>query len=107
MNVFVLLVDNYKIKWLSNCSIQHLGISAQEFSDIHRCNLHIISIALLALVCRVTDNLYSDKRGILSDYKDKIITDRSAEAPHLLPPLLETAGKFTLNIPQVMIDKVS
>lgn len=90
-----------------NSRIQQLGISAQELSDTHRCNLHIISVALLALICRVTDNLYSDKRGILSDYKDKIVTDRSAEAPHLLPPLLETTGKYTLNIPQVMVDKVS
>lgn len=84
-----------------NFRIQYLGISAQDLSDTHRCNLHIISIALLSLVCRVT--------GVnsLSEYTEKIIADRNAEAPHLMPPLLETSGKYTLNIPQVMIDKVS
>lgn len=81
--------------------IQQLGISAQELSDIHRCNLHIISIALLSLVCRVTG------MNRLSEYTEKIIADRNVEATYLLPPLIETSGKYMLNIPQVMIDKVS
>lgn len=81
--------------------IQQLAISAQDLSDTHRCNLHIISIALLSLVCRVT--------GVnsLSEYSDKIIADRGVEAPHLLPPLIETIGRsFNVNVPHVYIDKV-
>lgn len=76
-------------------------MNGTELSDTHRCNLHIIAIALLSLVCRVT--------GVnsLSEYSDKVIADRVAEAPHLLPPYLETSGKYNLNIPQVMMDKVS
>lgn len=75
-------------------------MNAQELSDTHRCNLHIISIALLSLVCRVT--------GVnsLTEYSEKIVNDRAIEAPHLLPPLIETNGKYNLNIPQVMTDKV-
>ena len=90
-----------------NYRIQQLGISAQELSDTHRCNLHIISIALLALVCRAIEASKMTGVNTLCEYKDKIIADRNVEAPHLLPPLLESSGKFTLNIPQVMIDKVS
>lgn len=76
-------------------------MTGTELSDTHRCNLHIIAISLLSLVCRVT--------GVnsLSEYSDKIIADRAAEAPYLLPPYLETSGKYNLNIPQVMMDKVS
>lgn len=81
--------------------IQQLSINGQELSETHRCNMHIISISLLSLVCRVT--------GIksLAEYAEKIITDRAIEASHLLPPLLESSGKYNMNIPQVMMDKVS
>lgn len=78
-----------------------MAINGQDLSDTYRCNLHIISIALLSLVCRVTgiNSLY--------EYSEKIIGDRATEAPHFQPPLLETSGKYNLNIPQVMMDKVS
>ncbi|XP_055296771.1 protein EFR3 homolog cmp44E isoform X2 [Sitodiplosis mosellana] len=81
--------------------IQQLAATTQELSETHRCNLHIISIALFSLVCRVT--------GInsLTEYSDKIIADRAIEATHFLPPLIETSGKFNLNIPQVMMDKIT
>lgn len=71
---------------------------------MHRCNLHIISVALLSLVCRVT--------GIknLMEYCEKIIFDRNEEATYLLPPLLEmdqNHEKHSLILPHLMMDKVS
>lgn len=80
--------------------IQQLA-NTEELSDMHRCNLHIISITLLSLVCRVT--------GInsLSEYAEKIVSDRVTDAQYLLPPLHETNGKHNLNVPQVMMDKVN
>lgn len=77
-----------------------MAVNAQELSDTHRCNLHIISIALLSLVCRVTDI------DSLSEYSDKVIADRASEAPYLLPPLIEMSGKYNVNVPHVMMDKV-
>lgn len=87
--------------FLASFRIQQLSINTQELSDTHRCNLHIISISLLMLVCRVT--------GVnsLNEYSDKLVTDRVHEAAYLLPPLLESNGKHNLNVPQVMLDKVS
>ncbi|XP_031627177.1 protein EFR3 homolog cmp44E isoform X2 [Contarinia nasturtii] len=81
--------------------IQQYAINTQELSDTHRSNLHIISISLLSLVCRVT--------GInsLSEYTDKIVADRAVESSHLLPPLIETSGRYNLDIPQVMMDKMA
>lgn len=85
-------------------SIQQLSISTDDLSYVHRCNLHIISIALLALVGRVT--------GIKSliEYGEKIVGARLEEASHLLPPLLdsrENYEKHNLNVPHLMVDKVS
>lgn len=72
-------------------------------SYTHRCNLHIISIALLALVGRVT--------GIKSliEYGEKIINARMEDASHLLPPLLDSTQNYeknNLNVPHLMVDKV-
>lgn len=77
-----------------------MAVNAQELSDTHRCNLHIISIDLPSLVCHVT--------GIdsLSEYSDKVIADRASEAPYMLPPLIEMSGKYNVNVPHVMMDKV-
>lgn len=72
-------------------------------SYAHNCNLHIISIALLSLVGRVT--------GInsLMEYGQKIISARVDEATHLLPPLLDPSQgceKKNLTVPHLMLDKV-
>lgn len=84
-------------------SIQQLSITSEELSYTHRCNLHIIAIALLALVGRVT--------GIksLMEYSEKIVNARMEDASHLLPPLLDSMQnyeKHNLNVPHLMVDKV-
>lgn len=84
--------------------IQQLAINAQDLSYTHRCNLHIISIALLSLVCRVTGV------NCLMEYCEKLIADRVEEATHLLPPLLEMSHSHkerSLTVPHLMMDKVS
>lgn len=92
---------NINFNFQINFRVQQLAVTGTELSDTHRCNLNIISIALLSLVCHVT--------GVqnLSEYASKIIVDRDADARYLLPPLHETNDKFNLNVPQLMIDKVS
>lgn len=84
--------------------IQQLAVNETNLSNFHRCNLHIISIALLSLVCRVT--------GVnsLLEYCEKIITERVEEAKYLLPPLIQSnrdQENCNLSVPHLMIDKVS
>lgn len=85
-------------------SIQQLAINAQDMSYMHRCNLHIIAVSLLSLVCRVTGVKH------LMEYCAKIIFDRNEEAKYLIPPLLEmdqNHEKRSLTLPHLMLDKVS
>lgn len=79
-------------------------MNTSEISFSHKCNLHIISIALFSLVARVT--------GInnLMEYCEKIISDRLEEMPQILPPLIDPMQKSDKNVSsltQVLIDKVS
>lgn len=86
---------------LSVSRIQQVSIATTEMSLEHRSNLHIIVIALLSLVGRVT--------GISSiiDYCEKVIESRKEEAAFLLPPLLSDPQKnINLDVPHLMLDKV-
>lgn len=70
----------------------------------HKCNLHAIAVALLALLGRVT--------GVnnIMEYCEKIIDSRQEEALYLLPGLMDPERDIidsaTLNLPHLMIDKV-
>lgn len=84
-------------------SIQQLSITSDDLSYTHRCNLHIIAIALLALIGRVTGI-----KGLI-EYGEKIVNARMDDASHLLPPLLDSTQnyeKHNLNVPHLMVDKV-
>ncbi|XP_065367692.1 protein EFR3 homolog cmp44E isoform X1 [Calliphora vicina] len=83
--------------------IQQVAVTTESLSDIHKCSLYSISIALLTLTARVT--------GInnLLEYAQKIIEDRKHDAPYFLPPLLDPkkSSKYNLNVPQLAIDKMA
>ncbi|XP_061398243.1 protein EFR3 homolog cmp44E isoform X2 [Musca vetustissima] len=84
--------------------IQQVANTSDELSNIHKCCLQIIAIALLTLTARVT--------GInnLLEYAQKIIEDRKQEATYLLPPLLDTKKSnksYNLNLPHLAIDKMA
>lgn len=86
------------------CSIQQLGIGNTDLSFELRCNLHIIAIALLSLLGRVTG-----VNNIL-EYCEKVIEARREETPYLLPPLIDPNWdneKRNINLPHLMLDKVS
>lgn len=81
-----------------------MSISNQEFSYAHRCNLHVITISLLALLSRVT--------GVnnIMEYCEKTIEARREDADFFLPPLIDpemNTEKKNLNLPHLMLDKVS
>ncbi|XP_058983521.1 protein EFR3 homolog cmp44E isoform X1 [Musca domestica] len=84
--------------------IQQVATTSDDLSNIHKCCLHIIAIALLTLTARVT--------GInnLLEYAQKIIEDRKQEATYLLPPLLDSKKSnksYNLNLPHLAIDKMA
>lgn len=84
--------------------IQQVSINSPDLSYTHRCNLHIITVALLSLVGRVT--------GIsnIMHYTEKIVGNRVEEATHLLPPFLDSKQNYehkNLQLPHLMVDKVS
>ncbi|KAM7343611.1 protein EFR3 homolog stmA isoform 3-T4 [Cochliomyia hominivorax] len=84
--------------------IQQVAVTTETLSDVHKCSLNSISIALLTLTARVT--------GInnLLEYAQKIIEDRKHDAPYFLPPLLDpkkSTTKYNLNLPQLAIDKMA
>ncbi|KNC21719.1 EFR3-like protein cmp44E, partial [Lucilia cuprina] len=84
--------------------IQQVAVTTENLSEIHKCSLYSISIALLTLTARVT--------GInnLLEYAQKIIEDRKHDAPYFLPPLLEpkkSSSKYNLNVPHLAIDKMA
>lgn len=81
-----------------------MATTSEELSDIHKCCLNIIAMALLTLTARVT--------GInnLLEYAQKIIEDRKQEAAYFLPPLLEAKKSnktYNLNLPHLAIDKLA
>jgi hypothetical protein len=82
--------------------IQQVAITSTEMTLEHRANLHIVSVALLALLGRCT--------GITSiiDYCEKIIEARKEDATYLLPPLNSSDSQKSINleVPHLMIDKV-
>lgn len=94
---------SYKI-FFSHSSIQQIAIANSELTYVHKCNLHAISVALLALLARVT--------GVnnIMDYCEKIIESRQEEAKFLLPGLIDPetdiVDSSSLNLPHLMIDKV-
>lgn len=80
-----------------------MSLNTGDLLYTHKCNLHIITIALLSLVARVA--------GInnLMEYCEKLISNRLDEAPQTLPPLLDpsqNSEKEFPSVPQVMLDKV-
>lgn len=84
--------------------IQQISIANSELTYTHKCNLHVIAIALLALLGRVT--------GVnnIMEYCEKIIESREEEALYLLPGLIDperdSIDSTSLNLPHLMIDKV-
>ncbi len=84
--------------------IQQISIANSELTYIHKCNLHAIAAALLALLARVT--------GVnnIMEYCEKIIESRQEEAAYLLPGLIDadndSIDSSSLNLPHLMIDKV-
>lgn len=69
----------------------------------HKCNLHAIAVALLALLGRVT--------GVnnIMEYCEKIVESRKEDALYLLPGLIDPERDMdstSLNLPHLMIDKV-
>lgn len=83
--------------------IQQISIANSELTYTHKCNLHAIAVALLALLGRVT--------GVnnIMEYCEKIIESRQEEALYLLPGLIDpsrTMDSTNLNLPHLMIDKV-
>ncbi|KAL9915193.1 protein EFR3 homolog cmp44E isoform X2 [Glossina fuscipes] len=86
--------------------IQQVAVIAEDLSDLHKCCLHAIAIALLTLAARVT--------GItnLLEYAQKIIEARKEDAGHFLPSIMEpnnkpSTTKFNLNLPHLSIDKIA
>ncbi|KAH8316159.1 hypothetical protein KR067_000959 [Drosophila pandora] len=85
--------------------IQQVASTVDTLGNVHKCNLHAISIALLVLISR--------NSGInnLLDYAQKIVDARREEATHFLPPLLEPkkmSGKnLNLALPHLSIDKLA
>lgn len=72
-------------------------------SYVHKCNLHALAIALLALLGRVT--------GVnnIMTYCQKIIEARADEATHWLPELIDADlhyEKRSMALPHLLIDKV-
>lgn len=84
--------------------IQQISIANSELTYSHKCNLHAIAVALLALLGRV-----SGVNNIM-EYCEKIIESRQEEADYLLPGLIDPERDFidstSLNLPHLMIDKV-
>lgn len=85
--------------------IQQIAIANSELTYTLKCNLHAIAIALLALLGRVT--------GVnnIMEYCEKIIEGRKEDALYLLPGLIDpersVMDSTNLNMPHLMIDKVS
>ncbi|TMW39580.1 hypothetical protein DOY81_015340, partial [Sarcophaga bullata] len=84
--------------------IQQVAVTTENLSNVHKCSLYAISIALLTLTARVT--------GInnLLEYAQKIIEDRKHDAPYFLPPLMDpkkSGEKYNLNLPHLSIDKMA
>lgn len=84
--------------------IQQIAIANSELTYTHKCNLHAIAIALLALLARVT--------GVnnIMEYCEKIVESRKEDALFLLPGLIDPERNMvdstSLNLPHLMIDKV-
>lgn len=81
-----------------------MAVTTENLSDLHKCSLYAISIALLTLTARVT--------GInnLLEYAQKIIEDRKQDATYFLPPLMDSKKssiKYNLTVPQLAIDKMA
>lgn len=83
--------------------LQQVALTS-ELSSSHKCNLHSVSISLLALLGRCT--------GVnnIMEYCDKIVQARMDEALFLLPPLIETDlnnQKYNVSLPHLSIDKLA
>lgn len=80
-----------------------MAIATTEMTVEHRANLHIVAIALLALLGRC-----SGVNSII-DYCEKVIESRKEDATYLLPPLNsdnDSQKTINLEVPHLMIDKV-
>lgn len=93
-----------KFYYINIFSIQQVAVTTENLSDVHKCSLYTISIALLTLTARVT--------GVnnLLEYAQKIIEDRKHDASYFLPPFLDpkkSSSKYNLNVPHLAIDKIA
>lgn len=82
--------------------LQDVAIRSEELTVRHKCNLHRIVSALVALLSRCV--------GVYSDYCEKLIDRRRSDAPYLLPPLTDdsspTLHAMKLEIPEdVLLDR--
>lgn len=82
--------------------LQDVAIRSEELTVRHKCNLHRIVSALVALLSRCV--------GVYSDYCEKLIDKRRSDAPYLLPPLTDdsspTLHAMKLEIPDdVLLDR--
>lgn len=59
--------------------LQDTTIRSEDLTVRHKCNLHRIVVALVALLSRSV--------GVYTDYCEQLIDRRNQMAPHLLPPL--------------------
>ncbi|CAO1432987.1 unnamed protein product [Diamesa serratosioi] len=69
-------------------SLQTTALRHVDLTPKHKCNLHRIVISLTALLGRCV--------GVYSEYCEKLIERRRAEAPYLLPPLMNDDDSPTL-----------
>ncbi|CAB3244935.1 unnamed protein product [Arctia plantaginis] len=87
-------------------AIQQSGISNPVLSVAQQCQLQGVAISLAVLVphvCTVPR---------LAEYLNKIIEARREEAPHMLPPLMEsyddlTSSKLPAKLPYLMMDQMA
>ena len=79
--------------------LQDTANAAESLTVRHKCNLHRITVALLALLSRCV--------GVYSDYCEQLIDRRRQEAPYLLPPLTDddspSLHAMNLEIPEDLL----
>lgn len=79
--------------------LQDTALRNEDLTVRHKCNLHRIVVALVALLSRCV--------GVYSDYCEQFIDRRREEAPYLLPPLTDDVSpslhSLTLDIPEDLL----
>lgn len=64
--------------------LQDTSMKSEDLTVRHKCNLHRIAIALVALLSRCV--------GVYSDYCEQLVDRRRHDAPFLLPPLTDDSS---------------